>query len=113
VEGLLNSTSTLSGVPVLEFVVLDLSGDMAHASLRSLHRLAQAPDPKLVVRPVQRARELVNTPEFAKAQWQRKKAEALFAELKNQIGVRRLRLRRLSSFGSSSSGQRLHRISNE
>jgi len=37
----------------------------------------------------------VNTPEFAKAQRQRKKVEALFAELKNQIGLRRLRLRRL------------------
>jgi hypothetical protein len=43
----------------------------------------------------QRARELANTPEFAKAQRQRKKVEALFAELKNQIGLRRLRLRRL------------------
>jgi transposase len=43
----------------------------------------------------QRARELLNTPEFAKAQRQRKKVEALFAELKNQIGLRRLRLRRL------------------
>jgi transposase len=43
----------------------------------------------------QRARDLVNTPEFAQAQRQRKKVEALFAELKNQIGLRRLRLRRL------------------
>ncbi len=43
----------------------------------------------------QRARELVHTPEFAHAQRQRKKVEALFAELKNQIGLRRLRLRRL------------------
>jgi hypothetical protein len=43
----------------------------------------------------QRARELVNTPEFAKAQRESKKVEALFAELKNQIGLRRLRLRRL------------------
>jgi len=43
----------------------------------------------------QRARELVNTPEFAQAQRQRKKVEALFAELKNQIGLRPLRLRRL------------------
>jgi len=43
----------------------------------------------------QRARELVNTPEFARAQRERKKVEALFAELKNQIGLRRLRLRRL------------------
>ena len=43
----------------------------------------------------QRARELANTPEFAHAQRQRKKVEALFAELKNLIGLRRLRLRRL------------------
>src|SRR5271157_2316288 len=43
----------------------------------------------------QRARELVDTPEFANAQRQRKKVEALFAELKNQIGLRRLRLRRM------------------
>jgi hypothetical protein len=41
------------------------------------------------------ARELANTPEFAKAQQQRKKVEALFAELKNQIGLRRRCLRRL------------------
>jgi transposase len=43
----------------------------------------------------QRARELANTAAFANAQRQRKKVEALFAELKNQIGLRRLRLRRL------------------
>ena len=43
----------------------------------------------------QRARELAGTLEFAHAQRQRKKVEALFAELKNQIGLRRLRLRRL------------------
>jgi hypothetical protein len=43
----------------------------------------------------QRVRELAQTPEFAKAQRQRKKVEALFAELKNQIGLRRLRLRRM------------------
>jgi len=43
----------------------------------------------------QRAWELANTPEFARAQRQRKKVEALFAELKNQIGLRRVRLRRL------------------
>ena len=43
----------------------------------------------------QRARELAQTPEFARAQRQRKKVEALFAELKNQIGLRRLRLRRM------------------
>jgi transposase len=43
----------------------------------------------------QRARDLASTPGFAQAQRQRKKLEALFAELKNQIGLRRLRLRRL------------------
>ena len=37
----------------------------------------------------QRARELANTPQFAQAQRERKKVEALFAELKNQIGLRR------------------------
>ncbi len=42
----------------------------------------------------QRARELANTPAFASAQRERKKVEALFAEMKNLIGLRRLRLRR-------------------
>ena len=43
----------------------------------------------------QRARDLVNTPAFASAQRERKKVEAMFAELKNVIGLRRVRLRRL------------------
>jgi len=43
----------------------------------------------------QRARDLWNTQEFAQAQRQRKKVEALFAELKGRIGLHRLRLRRL------------------
>jgi hypothetical protein len=43
----------------------------------------------------QRARDLIHTPAFVDAQRKRKKVEALFAELKNQIGLRRLRLRRL------------------
>jgi hypothetical protein len=43
----------------------------------------------------QRARDLVNTPAFAHSQRQRREMEALFAELKNQIGLRRLRLRRI------------------
>jgi len=38
---------------------------------------------------------LAKRPGFANAQRERKKVEALFAELKNQIGLRRLRLRRL------------------
>ncbi|MEG9438514.1 transposase [Edaphobacter sp. HDX4] len=43
----------------------------------------------------QRARDLWTTPEFEHAQRQRKKIEALFAQLKSHIGVRRLRLRGL------------------
>lgn len=43
----------------------------------------------------QRARDLWPTEEFKYAQRQRKKVEALFAELKGHIGLRRLRLRRL------------------
>jgi hypothetical protein len=35
------------------------------------------------------------TPAFEMSQRARKKVEALFAELKNQIGMRRLRLRRM------------------
>src|SRR5215471_8833790 len=62
----------------------------------------------------QRARELANTPEFAKAQRQRKKVEALFAELKNQIGLRRLRLRRLKfvreQFWLAATAQNLKRL---
>jgi transposase len=62
----------------------------------------------------QRARELVNTPEFANAQRQRKKVEALFAELKNQIGLRRLRLRRLKfvreQFFLAAAAQNLKRL---
>jgi Transposase DDE domain len=41
----------------------------------------------------QRPRDLVHTSAFVDAQRKRKKVEALFAELKNQIGLRRLRLR--------------------
>ena len=55
----------------------------------------------------QRARELANTPEFH-AQRQRKKVEALFAELKNQIGLRRLRLRRLRFVREQFSGGTEH-----
>jgi len=62
----------------------------------------------------QRARELASTPEFAKAQRQRKKVEALFAELKNQIGLRRLRLRRMrfvrEQFYLAATAQNLKRL---
>ena len=43
----------------------------------------------------QRARDRTNTPAFKHALGQRRKVEALFGELKNQIGLRRLRLRRI------------------
>ena len=43
----------------------------------------------------QRARERATIPALAAAQRQRRKVEALFAELKNQIGLRRVRLRRM------------------
>jgi hypothetical protein len=38
---------------------------------------------------------MAQTPAFAIAQRARRKVEALFAELKNYIGLRRLRLRRM------------------
>jgi len=43
----------------------------------------------------QRARALAKTPAFTISQRARRKVEALFAELKNYIGLRRLRLRRM------------------
>ena len=43
----------------------------------------------------QRAYALAKTPGFTISQHARRKVEALFAELKNQIGLRRLRLRRM------------------
>jgi hypothetical protein len=39
--------------------------------------------------------EVAKTPAFARSRHERRKVEALFAELKNQIGSRRLRLRRM------------------
>ena len=38
---------------------------------------------------------MAKTPAFVQSQRERRKVEALFAELKNQIGLRRLRLRRM------------------
>ena len=43
----------------------------------------------------QRAYAVAKTPQFAEALRKRRKVEALFSELKNQIGLRKLRLRRL------------------
>ena len=38
---------------------------------------------------------MAQTPAFKKSQRERRKVEALFSELKNQVGLRRLRLRRM------------------
>jgi hypothetical protein len=43
----------------------------------------------------QKADEVANSPEFAVVLRKRRKVEALFSELKNRIGLRRLRLRRI------------------
>ena len=63
----------------------------------------------------QRARDLANTPGFANAQRERKKVEALFAEFKNQIGLRRLRLRRMKfvrqQFFLAAAAQNIERLS--
>jgi transposase len=62
----------------------------------------------------QRARERATLPAFAAAQRQRRKVEALFAELKNQIGLRRVRLRRLKhvreQFFLAATAQNLKRL---
>jgi len=53
-------------------------------------------------------------PAFARSQHQRRKVEALFAELKNQIGLRRLRLRRMrfvrEQFFLAATAQNLKRL---
>jgi hypothetical protein len=58
--------------------------------------------------------KLAGVRQFAQAQRQRKKVEALFAELKNQIGLRRLRLRRMKfvreQFFLAASAQNIKRL---
>jgi hypothetical protein len=62
----------------------------------------------------QRAYALARTPEFAIAQRARRKVEALFAELKNYVGLRRLRLRRMrfvrEQFYLAATAQNLRRL---
>jgi transposase len=62
----------------------------------------------------QRAHALAKTPEFAISQRARRKVEALFAELKNYIGLRRLRLRRMrfvrEQFYLAATAQNLKRL---
>jgi transposase len=62
----------------------------------------------------QKARDLAKTPAFDHSQHERRKIEALFAELKNQIGLRRLRLRRMKfvreQFFLAAAAQNLKRL---
>ncbi len=62
----------------------------------------------------QRARNRAQTAAFVQCQRARRKVEALFAELKNQIGLRRVRLRRLKfvreQFFLAASAQNLKRL---
>jgi Transposase DDE domain len=62
----------------------------------------------------QRAHALAKTPAFAISQRARRKVEALFAELKNYIGLRRLRLRRMrfvrEQFYLAATAQNLKRL---
>ena len=62
----------------------------------------------------QRAYALAQTPAFAISQRARRKVEALFAELKNYIGLRRLRLRRMrfvrEQFYLAATAQNLKRL---
>lgn len=62
----------------------------------------------------QKAYEVAKTPEFAVALRKRRKVEALFSELKNRIGLRRLRLRRLKfvreQFYLAAAAQNLKRL---
>jgi len=62
----------------------------------------------------QRAHALARTPAFAISQRARRKVEALFAELKNYIGLRRLRLRRMrfvrEQFYLAATAQNLKRL---
>jgi hypothetical protein len=57
---------------------------------------------------------LARTPAFAISQSARRKVEALFAELKNQVGLRRLRLRRMrfvrEQFFLAATAQNLKRL---
>jgi hypothetical protein len=62
----------------------------------------------------QRARDRANLPAFGLAQRQRRKVEALFADLKNHIGLRRVRLRRIKfvreQFLLAATAQNLRRL---
>jgi hypothetical protein len=62
----------------------------------------------------QKARGLVQTPEYARSRRERNKVEALFSELKLRLGLRRVRLRRLwnvaEQFYLAATAQNLKRL---
>jgi hypothetical protein len=62
----------------------------------------------------QKAYALAKTPQFAEALRKRRKVEALFSELKNLVGLRRLRLRRIKfvreQFYLAAAAQNLKRL---
>jgi transposase len=62
----------------------------------------------------QKAYQVAKTPQFAEALRKRRKVEALFSELKNRVGLRRLRLRRLKfvreQFYLAAAAQNLKRL---
>jgi IS5 family transposase len=62
----------------------------------------------------QKARDLVQTPEYARSRRERNKVEALFSELKLRLGLRRVRLRRLwnvaEQFYLAATAQNLKRL---
>lgn len=62
----------------------------------------------------QKAYEVAKTPQFGEALRKRRKVEALFSELKNRVGLRRLRLRRLKfvreQFYLAAAAQNLKRL---
>ena len=62
----------------------------------------------------QKTYALAKTPQFAEALRKRRKVEALFSELKNLVGLRRLRLRRIKfvreQFYLAAAAQNLKRL---
>jgi IS5 family transposase len=60
------------------------------------------------------ARELANTPAYQQSRRERNKVEALFSELKQRVGLRRVRLRRLwnvaEQFYLAATAQNLKRL---
>jgi transposase len=81
-------------------------------------RCTRAPNRRLVINwheaPRQKARDLVQTPAYARSRRERNKIEALFSELKLRRGLQRVRLRRLwnvaEQFYLAATAQNLRRL---